>query len=188
MSRERKRNRVESHSGSDSSSELHGERKAVNWQFACLQPARAKCHRQLMLPLLWLQREFPIAKKVWIPSFESGLCIGYFTKPLSRNASLCAWTTVILGKDQCENNQYLLPNNILSVVNSIGRGTPGLSGGFAAPNPHQDNSQNPRWLLLHGRILCAWNIPASMTWASSVLPFKSHKDVWRQFRKLLTSF
>lgn len=48
---------MESHSGSDSSSEPDRERKGVNWQFACLQPARAKWHRQLMLPLLWLQRK-----------------------------------------------------------------------------------------------------------------------------------
>lgn len=38
--------------------------------------------------------ELPIANAVWIPSCESDLCTGYFTKPFSKNASLCAWTKV----------------------------------------------------------------------------------------------
>jgi len=74
------------------------------------------------------------ANVVQIPSCESGLGIGCFTKPLSENASLHARTKAILGEDQGKNNQYLLPTNILSFGNSIGLGALRFPGGFAALN------------------------------------------------------
>lgn len=100
-----------------------------------------------------------------------------------KTTSLCAWPKETLGKDQGENNQSLVPTNILVFGNSTGRRALGFPRGFCpikiTPKIPNGFCYTVGFCELQTSLLAGPEL--------GVLPLKPHEDVGGSFRTLLPS-